>query len=172
MTGKIRGAPPFPASATVLARLSKGVGTGRGRPDVLGLALRIPTESGAWDLLLSTTGTGKWTRFIPMIARRWRDARLSTLTPYRYDGELVWFMALPGAGEPPAQFTLHASGRDAAWHEVAEVVLHSHDSDMTTAFDPVHNLPPELRLAPDWLAKLRQQAYVGSRRGRGESRLG
>jgi hypothetical protein len=170
MTGELSGTPPFPAQAGVTVRLSKGAGTGEGKPDVLGVALRVPTETGDWDLLLSSTGTGQRTRLLPKFVRRWRDARLGTLAPYRYSGELLWFMAVPDENEPPTRFTIHASGRDAEWRQVAQVTLHPHDStDTPVAFDPVLNRPPEMELAPRWLALLREQAYEGSRRGRGES---
>ncbi|SES38020.1 hypothetical protein SAMN04488000_12520 [Lentzea albida] len=132
---------------------------------MLGLAVRIPTESGDWDLLLSSAGTGRWTRMLPKFARRWQNARLGTLLPYRYRGELVWFTALPGAGEPPERFTLHASGRDGGLRQVAELTLHHRETE-PVAFDPVLTLPPELELAPRWFARLRAQAYRGSRLGR------
>ncbi len=167
-TGELRGAEaPFPEQATVTARLSKGAGTGPDMPDVLGLALRVPTESGDWDLLLSSTGTGRWTRLPPRFVRRWRHAHLGTLAPYRYRGDLVWFMAVPGHGEPPSRFTIHMSGTDARWRQVAEVVLSPQGASAPpVAFDPVLNLPPELELAPRWLAVVRRKAYEGSRRGR------
>jgi hypothetical protein len=169
-TGELTGAPPFPENATVTVRLSKGAGTGPGKPDVLGIALRVPTESGDWDLLMSSTGTGERTRFLPKFVRRWKDARLGTLAPYRYRDELVWFMAVPGEGEPPTRFTLHASGKDADWRQVGTLTLHPPNSDAApVAFDPVLNRPPELELAPRWLALLREQAYEGSRRGRSPS---
>ncbi|NGY60584.1 hypothetical protein G7043_16775 [Lentzea sp. NEAU-D13] len=167
MTGELNGTAPFPDKAAVTVRLSKGAGTGRGWPDVLGLAVRIPTESGDWDVLLSSTGTGRLTRLLPKFVRHWRDARLGTLAPYRYRGELLWFMAVPGEGEPPTRFRIHASGADADWHEVASVTLRpEHPTTDPVAFDPVLNRPPELELAPRWLAALREQAYAGSRRGR------
>lgn len=166
-TGELTGAPPFPATATVTVRLSKGAGTGPGKPDVLGLALRVPTESGDWDLLLSSTGTGRQTRLLPKFVRHWHEARLGTLAPYRYRGELLWFMAVPDGGEPPARFTLHVSGKDAEWRQVATVTLRPEDRTAApVAFDPVLNRPPDLELAPSWLAALREQAYEGSRRGR------
>jgi len=170
-TGELRGfAAPFPRQATVAVRLSNGAGTGRGLPDVLGLALRVPTESGDWDLLLSSTGTGRWTRLLPKFVRRWRDARLSTIAPYRYRGELVWFMAVPDDGELPKRFAVHISGKDAGWRRVAEVAVNPGNGTVAPeAFDPVLTLPPELELAPRWLAVVRAKAYEGSRRGRLES---
>lgn len=148
-------------------RLSRGAGTRPGLPDVLGLALRVPTESGDWDLLLSSTGTTAYTRLLPRFVRHWRDARLGTLTPYRYRGELVWFMAVPDDRETPERFVIHASGRNANWRRVAELTLRAQDGAATpVAFDPVLTLPPELELAPRWLASLRAKAYEGSRRGR------
>ncbi len=170
MTGELIGTAPFPESAAVTVRLSKGAGTGRGKPDVLGIALRVPTESGDWDLLLSSTGTGARTRLLPKFVRHWRDARLGTLAPYRYRGELLWFMAVPDEGEPPARFTIHASGEDADWREVASVTLcPEHRTTDPVAFDPVLNRLPGMEMAPHWLALLREQAYEGSRRGRPDS---
>lgn len=167
MTGELTGTAPFPTNAAVTVRLSKGVGTGPGKLDVHGIALRVPTESGDWDLLLSSTGTGPRTRLLPRFVRRWRDARLGTLAPYRYRGELVWFMAVPDDRDLPGRFTIHLARKDADWREVAEVTLHPHESTATpVAFDPVLNLPPDMELAPRWLAVLREQAYEGSRRGR------
>jgi hypothetical protein len=168
-------AAPFPTAATVAVRLSRSAGTGRGKPDVLGIALRVPTEWGDWDLLMSSTGTGRQTRLLPKFVRHWREARIGTLAPYRYRGELVWFMAVPDGGEPPARFTIHASGPDADWHEVAAVTLRPQKDEMQNgemepvAFDPVLNRPPGMELAPRWLAVLREQAYERSRRGRQES---
>ena len=166
LTGELTGSDPFPRGAEVVVRLSKGAGTGPGKPDVLGLALRVPTPSGDWDLLLSSTGKGARTRMLPKFVRRWGDARLGTLAPYRYRGELLWFMAVPGEGEPPGRFTLHASGKDARWRQVAELTLRPREDARPVAFDPVLNLPPELELAPRWLATVRREAYEGSRRGR------
>ncbi len=168
MAGELTGTAPFPASATVTARLSKGAGTGHGWPDVLGLALRVPTQAGDWDVLLSTTGADRFSRLLPRFVRRWNGARLGTLAPYRYRGELLWLMAVPGDGEPPRRFTIHASGLDADWRQVAEVTLRPRKT-APVAFDPVLNRPPDLELAPRWLAVLREQAYAGSRRGRRES---
>lgn len=166
-TGELRGgAPPFPREATVAVRLSKGAGTRPGWPDVLGLALRVPTESGDWDLLLSSTGTGRWSRLVPRFVRHWRDARLGTLAPYRYRGELVWFMAVPDDREVPTRFAVHRSG-DTGWRRVAELTLQPlEDGAAPVAFDPVRTRPPELELAPRWLAAAREKAYEGSRRGR------
>ena len=170
MTGEFSGTAPFPTEATVTVRLSKGAGTGEGKPDVLGIALRVPTETGDWDLLLSSTGTGQRTRLLPKFVRHWRGATLGTLAPYRYRGELLWFMAVPDDAEPPTRFTIHASGKDAEWRQVADLTLHPQNGVSTpVAFDPVLNRPPEMELAPRWLSVLREQAYEGSRRGRQDS---
>jgi hypothetical protein len=169
LRGELTGTAPFPASATVAVRLSKGAGTGPGWPDVFGVAFRVPTESGDWDVLLSTTGTGRLSRLLPTPVRGWRGARLGTLAPYRYRGELMWLMAVPD-GAPPTRFTVHASGTDADWRQIADVTLHPEDGAAAPiAFDPVLHRPPGMELAPRWLAVLREQAYEGSRRGRRDS---
>ena len=113
------------------------------------VAVPVPTESGDWDLLLSSTGTGKRTRLLPKFVRRWQDARLGTLVPYRYRGELVWFMAVPDGGEPPTRFTIHTSGEDADWRQVAAVTLNAQNGDAPPpAFDPVLNRPPDVEPVP------------------------
>jgi hypothetical protein len=93
----------------VIARVSKGVGTPGGAPDILGLAVRIPTENGlsrSWDLALSSSGSG--------------------------------------------------------------AVLPATEANRV-AFDPMTNHPPELRMSPRWLSRIRERAYQGSRAGRGAS---
>jgi hypothetical protein len=146
-TGELSGTAPFPAAATVIVCLSEDAATAK--PRVLSIALRIPTESGDWDLLLSSTGTGERTRLLPKFVRHWHGARLGTLSPYRYRDELVWFMAIPDGGEPPARFTIHASGEDADWRQVAAVTLNPQNGDAPPpAFDPELNRPPEMERAP------------------------
>src|SRR5450830_397936 len=59
-----------PGSATVEARLSRSLGTPPRWPDILGLAIRIHTDTRPADLLLASTGTSR--------ASRW------LLTPHRH----------------------------------------------------------------------------------------
>jgi hypothetical protein len=71
----------------VIARVSKGAGTPGGAPDILGLAVRIPTQNGLsqlWDLALSSSGSGALSRTRPIPARQWGAARYGSIVPYRY----------------------------------------------------------------------------------------
>ncbi|MEU4445341.1 hypothetical protein AB0K14_22015 [Actinosynnema sp. NPDC050801] len=159
---------PLPVGETeVVGRLSKGVGTPGGLPDVLGLAFRLP---GPWDVLLSTS----FARVLPRPARRWTSARYGTISPFRWRGGLVWLAAVPDAcrvgsaalDDLPAElgFTLEVGG---PWRPVGRLVVRPLDVDRDLpAFDPVRNRPPGLDLAPAALARARERAYRGSRRGR------
>src|SRR5690348_326505 len=76
---------PAPTGATLLdrpgrhpvtLRISKGAGTAPGRPDVLGVALRIhgPVAGRRADLLFSTAGRGRWLRHVPVPRRTFDTA--------------------------------------------------------------------------------------------------
>ena len=176
-----------PGSVTnVVARLSGGVGTPSGVPDVLGLALkfRLDTE---WDLLLASSGISALTRLLPLPAAGWDSARYSSLMPYSSNRtDARWVIAVP-VGTHPTSTSLDAL-REAITHEplrfrlelvsltgslmpagqltLTEVQKLPDDEQPT--FDPVSNCPPGVALRPEWLAGLRAGAYRGSRRGRGE----
>nr|BFE98724.1 hypothetical protein GCM10020241_04000 [Streptoalloteichus tenebrarius] len=179
---------PVPAGTRpVVARLSKGVGTGGGRADVLGLAVRVPPWSGVdrpWDLTLSSTGGARFTWLLPVLARHWGRASFGSIVPYRLRGRRVWLVAVPRdldpdapasldwvarrVGERPARFTLHVVGAGRSGGKVADLTLHTvlvgaHVDEV--CFDPVVNCPPEMPLWPRWLRRLRLFAYRGSRRG-------
>jgi hypothetical protein len=97
---------PLPLDAgvrPVIARLSKGVGTPGGVPDILGLAVRIPSENGlsrSWDLALSSSGSGTLSRMVPIPARRWGAARYGSIVPYRHGDRRMWLLAVPEDSEP------------------------------------------------------------------------
>ncbi|MFE2754185.1 hypothetical protein ACFXGA_19535 [Actinosynnema sp. NPDC059335] len=159
---------PLPVGATeVCGRLSKGVGTPGGLPDVLGLAFRLP---GPWDVLLSTC----FARVLPRPARTWTSARYGSVTPFRWRGRLVWLSAVPDAHATPSAaladlpgelgFTLEVGG---PWRPVGRLVVRPLDVDRDLpALDPVRHRPAGLELAPAVLARVRERAYRGSRRGR------
>ncbi|PSL52829.1 hypothetical protein B0I31_111116 [Saccharothrix carnea] len=159
---------PLPVGVVeVSGRLSKGVGTPGGLPDVLGLAFRLP---GPWDVLLSTC----FARVLPRPARTWTSARYGTITPFRRHDRLVWLAAVPdparlrsaALADLPAElgFRLEIGP---PWRPIGRLVARPLDVDRDLpALDPVLNRPPGLDLAPDFLARARERAYRGSRRGR------
>ncbi|MBC2641969.1 hypothetical protein H5400_24450 [Rhodococcus wratislaviensis] len=180
--------PPTRTPVDVVARMSGGVGTPAGLPDVLGLAVRVPLEHPGthWDLLLASSGTAAATRLLPLPARGWAGARYSSLMPYSSRGtDIRWIVATPVGPHPPST-TLNAL-RDAlaaaplrfrlelvtfagspvpAGQLTLTQALGLPDDEQPT-FDPVLNCPPEVALRPGWLAAVRVGAYRGSRHGRG-----
>jgi hypothetical protein len=185
---------PLPLEAgvrPVIARLSKGVGMPGGAPDILGLAVRIPTENGlsrSWDLALSSSGSGALSRMVPIPARRWGTACYGSIVPYRYGGRRMWLLAVPEDSAPsePAslkrlerwvsdrslRFIVHTGLSGDGWREAARLTLHTvlpGTEANRVAFDPMTNHPPELRMSPRWLSRMRERAYQGRRAGRASS---
>ncbi|TQC49613.1 hypothetical protein EEB14_09205 [Rhodococcus sp. WS4] len=172
----------------VVARLSGGVGTPPGMPDVLGLALKIPLDSPdtEWDLLLATSGTSTVTRILPLPATGWAGARYSSLMPYSSRGtDIRWVLTEPIGPQPetttlealrqaiaeaPLRFRLHLvswAGPPVPAGTVTLTQVRDTPDDEHPVFDPVLHRPPELALRPEWLAGVRVGAYRGSRHGRG-----
>jgi hypothetical protein len=142
-------------SATV--RLSKGAGTGPGRPDVLGLAVRVHRRDPA-DLLLSTAGSGRLTRHLPVLRRSF-DTVYGSILPYRTaSGHKVYLLAEPDPDGPPlgdslepvteaaaagAAISLRALGGQPVGRVVFGALLPP-EVDAALAFDPIRHAPPEL----------------------------
>jgi hypothetical protein len=172
---------PVQGRIPVTARLSRGIGLPGLLPDVQGLAVRLHLISGPWDLLLVSAQLP--TRVVMWPARGWSSARYSSLTAYcAEDGPPTWVFALPDPGQPrrgstaalvdggPLHFTLSlATARGdataAGWISLGSPTAVADDEQ--PVFDPVINLPPELRMWPHWLAGPRRAAYGASRGGRG-----
>ena len=96
-----RQTPLIPAGqylATV--NLSKGAGTPGGRPDILGVALRfrLPASPDPCDVLFSSAGTGRWTRWVPHPATAWGRAHYGTLAPYEIAARWWWLLRCTGCG--------------------------------------------------------------------------
>ncbi|MCP2298745.1 hypothetical protein SAMN04244553_6662 [Nocardia amikacinitolerans] len=192
LSGRLHAEPEYEylfgaGERAVLARLSKGIGTPAGLPDVLGLALRVlDRDDHPWDFALATTGTGSLSRFVITPARSWRTARYGCLMPYRLgDSAATWIFAEPDDDQPqtpsldaladhlraePATFVLSASEMGKPEHRLAEVTLHPADPGdyRTDFFDPMTNHPDEVKILPEVIGRVRELAYVGSRSGRGE----
>ncbi|MGN6250724.1 MAG: hypothetical protein ACTHNS_02795 [Marmoricola sp.] len=187
LTGELtlEGEGPLPTGTRpVLARLSKGAGTPGDLPDLLGLAFRVHDDSGRpVDVLCTTTlGAWGWRSLVLSPARSWQGAQLTTLMPWRAEGVpegryCQGRIAVEQTGDPTAD----PRRLDAVLPLVAQVRVTDDgpcqrgslrldvmaDAGLDPAFDPVVNAPAGWRLAPGWLARLREAAYVGSRRGRG-----
>ncbi|MGY3566184.1 hypothetical protein [Sinomonas sp. RB5] len=85
ITGGASGIPflDTPSSRTVAARLSRSLGLPVRWPDIFGLAMRFPTDDGAADLLLASTGWRVPGRFCLTAHRTVGAAALTSLMPYR-----------------------------------------------------------------------------------------
>jgi hypothetical protein len=170
------------ASGTaVLVRLSKGIGTPAGLPDLLGFAVRIERPArGPIDLLLTSTGRHRGSDLLLTPARGWLRNPYSTLLPYQVpDGRAVLRVvaaepgravgarcsdAVAAVDEAPLRFAV-LEGRRVVGHIVLE---RAERGDI--AFDPVLHVDAALR--PDrLLSALRVRAYQGSRAGRDASGL-
>ncbi|MEH0842862.1 phosphodiesterase [Micromonospora sp. CPCC 205711] len=174
-----------PGRYPATVRLSKGVPTPGGWPDVLGLAVRLRLPQGRpFDLLVSSSGAAPVLRNLPL-PRRDFTGTYSTIMSYRVGGRRLWLAALADPDSPDLGRSLPevaaAVGADAPrlvlavasavgpWRPFGQVTLGDQldaRTDAALAFDPVGNLPPGLRVEGP-LAWLREQTYAGSRRARG-----
>ena len=158
-----------PGEDTGVVRLSRGAGLPRPLPDVLGLAFGFTGPDGArHDLLLSTGGTGRWTRHLLVPRRDPLRSEYSTLFPYRAGTLRVTLTARPRPvrrGGP--LFLLHAAAGGGRDRELGLLVLGGPRGDEPITFDPVLHPLPGLVL-PGPVAALRATSYRGAREGRGE----
>lgn len=165
----------------VLARLSRGIGLPQQLPDILGIALRIPSDAGPVDVLVGSVAPGRLGTYVLLPSPRWTARRFSTLLPYvGPDGSVVLGLQAPGDQTGSARLD---EARDAIdgpgleldvlerphgedWRVVGRVRLDQQADPVPDGFDPVRHAHPALRLARP-LTGLREAAYRGSRRGRG-----
>lgn len=172
------------ATDAAVVRLSRGAGLPSALPDLLGLAIRLRPEGAPVDLLLSTTGRGPLTRFVPVL-RRDAAAVYSSIMGYRSGAGAIRIAALPeddgvpSDPEPlagtvarePLRFTLAAArGRD-PWQPFARLTLISSGAplDPDVRFDAVRRPPPGL--VPDGpMARFRAPAYGTAQTARSAAR--
>lgn len=166
------------ASEDAVVRLSRGAGLPASLPDLLGLALRLPSTSGRpVDLLLSTTGRGAITRLLPA-PRRDTAAVYSSIMGYRSDAGTLRFAALPEGDRVPSEpvplaeevareglsFTLAVARGLGPWRPFGRLVLGEPAGplDPGIRFDAVLHPPPGL--VPDGpMARFRAPAYASAR---------
>jgi len=132
---------------------------------VNGLALRVPDEDGGYgDVLMSTTGWGRRTRYLLSVSRAGRGGSYTTLVPYRTPTGPVHI----GARSPgPGRFTLFWARAGGGWHPFAELELAgAQGRDAAVSFDAVLHVPPGLENY-DWWARIRAPGYAAARRVRG-----
>ena len=169
------------ATDAVVVRLSRGAGLPAPLPDLLGLAVRIPSAGGApIDLLLTTTGRGPLGRLVPAL-RRDTAAVHSSIMGYRSDAGPLRIAALPdddGVPSEPAplaaevaraglSYTLAAARGRGPWVPFGRLLLGepTQPLDPDVRFDAVLHPPPGL--VPDGpMARFRAPAYARARTAR------
>ena len=163
----------------VLVRLSRGAGLPDGWPDLLGFALRLPAGRPV-DLLLSSTGSGRLTRLVP-VPRRDAATPYGSIMAYRSARGPVWLAAVPpgpplpsdperlAAAAPGRVVELSAAVGRGPWHRFGTVTLGAPRAplDPALAFDAVLHAPPGLS-ADGPMARFRRPAYAAARAARGE----
>ena len=164
-----------PSREPVVGRVSRSVGLPPRLPDVIGLALRVPAETGPADLELATTGRGSFGRLLLLPRLTASGARFGTLLPYRSGAGPVQVSArsdprrrLPAAlpdlqaevaAEPWVLQLSFAIGAG-PWHPFAVVTLGARGNrdDGALRFDAVrHPLPGAGTY--EWVRRLRQPSY-------------
>ncbi|MBC7301022.1 MAG: phosphodiesterase [Nocardia sp.] len=194
LAGRFRATPEYEpwfgaGDRAVIARLSKGLGSPVGMPDVLGLAFRVlDRDQHPWDFALASTGRGTLGRFVITPARGWAGACFGSLLPYRFaTAPAVWLFAEPlDPDDLPKtaslqqlhdhldhrviRFSLTADGLGRPAETVGELDLRRAEpgEHRTDFFDPVLNRPADVAMIPSVVNRLRESAYTGSRRGRTE----
>ena len=166
------------ATQSVVVRLSRGAGLPAPLPDLLGLAVRLPSDAGApVDLLLSTTGRGAVTRLLPA-PRRDTAAVYSSIMGYRSDAGTLRIAALPEADGLPSEpaplaeavardglsFTLAVARGRGPWAAFGRLAMGEPAGPLDPAirFDAVLHPPPGL--VPDGpMARFRAPAYAKAR---------
>jgi hypothetical protein len=165
----------------VSGRLSRSLGMPPGWPDILGLALRITTETGPADVLLASTPMS-WPGRLVLTAHRYAsNSRLTSLMPYKGPKGPVLLAARPentGKGLPatPDAFRralatgtwtlgLYHARPTGRWIRFGTLVLtlDPGKSDLSTRFDPLMHPLPGARTYK-WAGRLRKPSYEVARR--------
>lgn len=178
-----RGLGPLdtPGTANVHARLSRSVGLPHSCPDIIGLAIRLSTESGYSDILLASTGFSRPGRFLLTMHSHASRAKFSSLMPYRGDDGPILLAActvapsdsLPATPEEFRQalgtgvwdLGLYHARPLGPWERFGTLSLKSDPdaSDTPIRFDPVKNPVAGTAIYP-WTARLRVPSYSTARR--------
>jgi hypothetical protein len=172
-----------PHRRPAVVRVSKSIGLPGRIPDLLGMAVRIPTTDGVFDVLFASVGRRGLAHLVLRPSGSWWDQPFSTVLPYRVDGQrlLLGLQAGPGVGpsgaDPaavtaavrngPVHFVLSEVPVRRSHRPIGRLVLeHIEETGPAVSFDPIRNALPRLHPTRP-LRALREWAYTGSRRGRG-----
>ena len=155
------------------ARLSRAIGLPAPVPDIHGLAITFTGDEGErHDLLLATTGLGRWSRFVLVPRSGAYTCPYGSLFTYRSPRGLVLLSAAPlstrDPPEPPmtASFRLQVASVTGPWHTFGTLELTAPArglGDDPLRFDPLVYPLPGLHW-PVALERLREPAYAAARR--------
>jgi hypothetical protein len=155
------------------ARLSRAIGLPAPVPDIHGLAITFTGDEGErHDLLLATTGLGRWSRFVLVPRSDAYTCPYGSLFSYRSPRGLVLLSAAPlstrNPPEPPmaASFRLQVASVTGPWHTFGTLELSAPArglGDDPLRFDPLVYPLPGLHW-PVALERLREPAYAAARR--------
>ncbi|HEX6336831.1 MAG TPA: hypothetical protein VFZ85_07755 [Jiangellaceae bacterium] len=155
------------------ARLSRAAGLPAPVPDIHGLAITFTGDDGErHDLLLATTGLGRWGRFVLVPRSDPYTCSYGSLLPYRSPHGLVLLAATPLSPRSTlgpsvtASFRLQVAGVAGTWHTFGSLELTAPAgglADDPLRFDPVVFPLPGLQW-PLALERLREPAYAAARR--------
>lgn len=176
-----------PGEYRLRMRWSRAVGLPGNVPDALGLALRVYDAGGPGrplDLLLTTSGSGRRTRHVPVPRLNALAGPYSTLLSYRVGTREALLAAHPDVASPlvpgglaslrtalrtaPLTFHLCAALSGQAWRVLGTITtgpVHDAPPADTASYDPYVNRLAQLRPTARFGA-LREAAYAASRRGR------
>jgi hypothetical protein len=138
-------------SCDVIGRVSKGIGLRGARPDIAGLAWRMPPPQdlrscSPWDMLLASTVGSSIGRLILRPALSWSGDQISS---------------------SGIDFDIEQAAGTADFLPLARLTLRHLDPTCDDiAFDPTLHSDPKVKLVPGWLGDVRRAAYRRSREGR------
>jgi hypothetical protein len=159
-----------PLVTSAVARVSRSAGLPAPLPDVHGLAVRWGGDR-PQDLLLSSSGLGRFTRFLLAPRVRPFAGPLGSLMPFLDAGGRPVVVAAVPAPDAPADggvdVLLLTARPGGAWHRCGRLVCpaRAEDDDVPDLrFDPVAHVPGSLRV-PAWAARVRRPSYRQARAG-------
>ena len=175
-------------SCDVIGWVSKGIGLRGARPDIAGLAWRMPppqdlSSCSPWDVLLASAVGSSIGRLILRPAFSWSGTTFSSLMPLRYRDRVWWLRARlatdVGTGglsldtieavinSGGIQFDIEQAAGRGEFTPLARLTLRNVDPSCDDiAFDPALHRDCDVELVPRWLADFRRAAYRRSRQGR------
>jgi hypothetical protein len=169
------GAVAVPQGRTdALARLSLSAGMPRGVPDVVGVAVRWTEDGAPQDVLFSSSGSGRLTRYVLAPRRALLGGWFSTVMPLRSPHGPVVLALRPDRATTRARGVVTLEILEATplgpWHRFGALELHGPARDPRDGDDPGVRFDPTLdaprRLGTyGWEDRLRAPGYAAARDG-------